>query len=161
MSVFRPRARRWPALAAVGIAALVVGAVLGYALRGGDSFADQAAGVRDRAQQIAAEVGVLATEYPQGVERSGRIAGRTEYDGSVRRVGEALQALDDHGADLRALNSPAYEQVRRAVHRLQRAVAGRRPPAEVLGLVDEARAAIGGLTGGELATAPGTAGGGR
>jgi hypothetical protein len=147
VSVFRPRARRWPALVAVGIAALIVGAVLGYALRGGDSFADQAAGVRDRAQRIEAEVGVLKTEYTQGVDRAGRIVGRTEYDGSVRRVGEALQALDDHGADLRALDSRAYDQVRRTLRRLQQAVAGRRLPAEVLALVDESRAALADLTG--------------
>ena len=148
MSVFRPRARRWPALLAVALAGVIVGGLLGYGLRGGGAtFADQAASARERAQRIAAELGVMTTEYPQGVDRRGNVVSRTEYDGAVRRASEALRALDEEAADLRALDPDAHARTRRQLGLLQQAVAGRRPPAEVLALVGRVRAALTALTG--------------
>jgi hypothetical protein len=131
----------------------VVGVLVGYALRdGGTAFADQATAVRERAHRVRAELGVLTTEYPQGVDARGRGVGQTEYDGSARRVNEAVRALDEDAADLRALDPSAHERAQRLVRQLQEGVANRRPPREVLTLVDRSRAALDELT--ESASAP-------
>jgi hypothetical protein len=105
MAIYRPRTRRWPLAASVGLLGLVIGFVLGWAIgaRGELDPAEALAVLRSTLTTVAGTLEVVEVEYRESV-RGGRIVSSPEYEGArdaldrsrerYRSVREALRTLD-------------------------------------------------------------------
>jgi len=142
VSFYRER-RRWPALVAVAVAALLAGGILGGMIgrASAPSLAERVSQVREDAAGVVTRLRVLETEYPQAV-RGGRVVGPTEYEGARARAEAAHNALENLAGDLGRIDARGLAEARRAMADLRRAIAGRREPAEVFALVARVQAAL-------------------
>jgi hypothetical protein len=132
-------------LAAVAVAAIVVGLAAGFAAgrasKSDPTLADQVAKLRDALAPAREGIELAPGEYGQGV-RGGQVVSAPEYGGAQAAVRRAQSTIASHGADLRALSPARAAALEAAVAALATAMQQHRDPAEVKRLADAASAAL-------------------
>jgi hypothetical protein len=134
------------ALALVGLASLLVGGGIGYAI--GAAGGEEAPTVREAVAQLRADLGpvedaldLVPTEYRQAV-RGGRVVASTEYAAARSDVARAHEVLTAHADDLRALSRSRAARLERLLDALNASVDRRVHPAEVDRLAGAVAAAL-------------------
>lgn len=141
MSLYREAgARRRGALLAVGIAALVVGLVAGFAA-GRASAPDPELGelvdeVRASAQPALSALELVSIEYPEAVT-GGEVVAETEYGAVQSQLDVARSTFEGVAGELELLDPAAVEKARARLGGLEDAVAAVAAP----GVVDRAAVA--------------------
>lgn len=146
MSLYRQaQGSSWRVLAAVGVVAVLVGGLAGFALGRSSapdpSLADQVADMRDQLAPAREAIELTTTEYPQAVEGD-RVVEPTEYQAAKADVQRARDTVASAYADLEALDPAAAAQLRSAVAALGAGVAERASEAQVDQLAGSARDAL-------------------
>jgi hypothetical protein len=112
-------------LAVVGVAALVVGAAIGFAVgrstKSEPSLRSQVADVRAAIAPARDGLELVQTEYAQAV-RGGKVVAQTEYAAAKADVQRARDAVAKHGADLAALDPAGTALLRQRLAALAQAV---------------------------------------
>lgn len=139
----RPAAR---ALAAAGIAALLVGGGAGYAIGhagGGDNptLRDAVAQLRSDLEPVRAAMELVPTEYVQAV-KGGRVSAPTEYAATKADVARARAAVRAHAPDLAVVYPLAARTLDRLLAQLARAVDRRADRQEVDRLAGAVRSTL-------------------
>ncbi|HEU4703383.1 MAG TPA: hypothetical protein VFS37_12950 [Conexibacter sp.] len=147
MSLYRqPRATRPLLLAGIAVAALIVGAAIGFALGRSSapepSAQDVVAQLREELRPLAGGLQLLPVEYPQALAGGGESAG---VEGGLARI---RAALADATPDLRALDPAGARALAARVAALEQAVEARAPAAQVEQLVSAAQDALADVPGG-------------
>ncbi len=146
MSLYRQaRGSSWRVIAAVGVVAVLVGGVAGFALGRSSapdpSLADQVADLRDQLAPAREAIELTTTEFPQAVE-GGRVVEPTEYQAAKADVERARDTVASAYADLEAVDPAAAERLRSAVAALGAGVAERASEAQVERLARSAGEAL-------------------
>jgi hypothetical protein len=132
-------------LALVGLAALVVGLIAGFATgrasKSEPSLASQLDDLRGRLAPAREAFELVPGEYAQGV-RGGRVVSAPEYGGAQSAVRRAQSVIASNRDDIRALSVQRATALEGAVAELAAAMAQHRDPAEVKRLADAAGAAL-------------------
>src|SRR6516164_6183940 len=124
----------------LGIALLL--AIVGSNAR---SLAAQSAG--DAAQRLASVVNVTIAEYGKGIDSSGKLISKTEYDEALGFLAQAREI----GASLTGLDAPRQ---RALLDTLDAAAAAKRPAPEFAALAQRMLVALGTASALELPTRP-------
>jgi hypothetical protein len=147
MSLYRqPGRTNWRVVAAAAVVALLVGGVIGYAVRGPGDKTSLAEAVRSTQADLRPAVDgldFLPTEYAQAVRGSGRSELRG-VQATLRRVRASVVASR---ADLAVLNRLRAQKAEAELAELDAAVAGAAPPQHVRDLALAAEADIKGAAG--------------
>jgi hypothetical protein len=143
MSLYRQaQGSSWRVLVAVGVVAVLVGGLAGFALGRSSapdpSLADQVADVRGELAPVREAIELTTTEYPQAVEGD-RVVEPTEYQAAKADVQRARDTVASAYADLEALDPAAAGRLRGAVAALG---AERASEAQVDQLAGSARDAL-------------------
>jgi hypothetical protein len=132
-------------VAAVAVAALVVGLAIGYlAGRSGTSdpsLASQLSALRDRLAPAREGLELAPGEYAQGV-RGGRVVSAAEYGGARAAVTRAAKVVAANRDDLRALGATRAAAVEDAIAALSTTMEQRADPAQVKRLAAAAGTAL-------------------
>ena len=143
MSFYQRKTRRWPLVLASFSVALVIGFIGGWLC--GDasapSLTEQIKSVNKQADDLAARVGVIETEYPQAV-RDGRIVGSVEYKGVQSRIADAKKSLEGLDDTLGLINPFRMISSRKALQQLASAVNAKASAQEVGALVTQFQHAL-------------------
>jgi hypothetical protein len=151
MSLYRQAGGR-PAkmLVALSIAALLVGAVAGFAIGRGSaeepSLAEAVAELRADLAPVAAGLELVPIEY-EGAVRGGEVVARTEYAAAQGAASRAAEDLEASAEDLRAIDPAGYAAANQAIANLQRALDAVTPPIRIEALAQAATARVESLAG--------------
>jgi hypothetical protein len=148
MSLYRqPRAARPLLIAAIAVAALLVGGAIGFALGRSSapepSAQDVVAELREQLRPLAAGLELLPTEYPQALAGGAESAA---VEGDLAHIRAALTAA---GPALRTLDADGASALAERVAALEQAVEARAPAAQVERLAADAQDALAGVPGGD------------
>lgn len=95
MAIYRPPKARWPLALAAGIGGLLLGLLLGLALKSGDPDPTEAAqNVKAELLSAAGSLEVAAIEYDEAVEE-GEVVREAEYRGALDAVTSARSRYAD------------------------------------------------------------------
>lgn len=138
MAIYRPPKPRLPAIVAAAVVGLLVGLGAGYLLGGaGRSDPRAAAGELRRSLTAAsAPLGVVTTEYGQGVRR-GRVVDGDGYAGARGAVVRSRSRFDEARPALEALAPQRAATITRAYEKLGRLIDDRDASADVARAVDD------------------------
>ena len=123
MAIYRPRSRRWPIVATVGLIALAVGFGLGWGLKGDDrpDPVEALTSLRSTLTTAAGTLEVVEVEYRESVQ-DGQVVSSPEYEGardalerSRQRYLEARPALRELDPDLVTSADALYSDIEQLV----------------------------------------------
>ena len=137
MAIYRPPKARWPLALGTGIAGLVLGLVVGFAL-GGDDFDPADAGRQLDAILIeaAGSLEVAGVEYEESVA-DGEVTNQAEFDGSLGAVARSRSRFEEARPALEALVPAHVEEIEGLYEGVESAMESRTDPAEVVSLLEE------------------------
>ena len=123
MAIYRPRRKRWPIAAAVGLITLAVGFGLGWGLKGTEppDPLDALASLRATLAAAAGTLEVVDIEYRESVQ-DGAVVSQPEYEGardaltrSRQRYAEARPALRELDPNLVTDADALYQDIERLI----------------------------------------------
>lgn len=134
-------------LVIVGVLALLLGGIVGYAIGHSSapepSAAELGAKLRSQLRPVKGGLVLIPNEYAQAFKGEGAEAEGVK--GALDRIEKQLIAA---APDLRALDPKGVEQLDIAFDKLRKAVEQKAPPAEVKQLAEQTSAVLAGLPGG-------------
>lgn len=149
MAIYRPRSRRWPIVAAVGLIALAVGFGLGWGLKGDDrpDPVEALTLLRSTLTIAAGTLEVVDVEYQESVQ-DGEVVSPPEYEGARDALERSRQRYLEVRPALRELDPGPVMRADVLYSEIARLVDERAPAEEITQATGELADLLGDVVGG-------------
>ena len=141
MAIYRPPRQRWPQVAGALVVGILIGVVIGWALRGeGGDPAEAVATVRSGMAEAAGLLEVAGIEYSEAVD--GATVVETELSGAQDAVARSRELYDEVSEALALMDPEAADQVEAAYDETVALMDATADAAEVMAALEDLRALL-------------------